>query len=378
MFAALSRLAPPAALIALILAGPVWARDRAIPAAAPDLEADGGAARLVPAIAVAREGDLVAYSVTLQNPSNVDVRDVFLTSQVAAGTTFLDVGPNPPHSGFRALEDGGPVWLSEAVPARSVSGPFLYRVRLTGDTAGAVAAWVHWKAPAEGSNLSGSVRVLPAFNAATLAAAPVDVRGAKRWLVRNERTVAQANESLPGYAPEFRYVVGGVDSLTQDGVTTTAGPGGALFDRGAVHVHANPDDRPGRILTFAAVPAGSAPVADSPNTTTLFESEELGLRDGGHTFSLTLVEIGAGGSVPTHYHSGSGVVYLLEGSIVYNLLSGSVVYGPGSIFVEHEGMLHSANNTGRTGATILAVRLVPEGQPVTTYTVVSPHPWSVR
>lgn len=379
---------------ALLMISAVWAKelrptdsgvmqDRVL-AATP-----GNPPRLIPSLAVTRQAGEVTYSVWLRNPSDTEVRDIFLAVSVAPGTTFIAPGPNPARSGFRGVEGGNVTFLSEAVPAGSDLGPFSYRMRLSGDTADAVRAWAHWRQPADSSNLSAPVRVLPSVTVGVLASGSVEPErilgeGPYYWTVAEVVRPAQTNE--PGRTqpnPRLVYMLEGTArTFSQNGVTGTFGPGSAHFIAapGVPFDDAVHHDAPVRHLVFFLGRSARATSPPSATVSVLFQSEDLtGVAPGPHRMTLSLVEAHPGGSTPTHFHPGPTVVYVLEGTVIHNLETGSKVYGPGSFFVEQAGELNSQVYPGPGVAKLLSARIVPEGQPASTFTTEArPHPWTAR
>lgn len=113
------------------------------------------------------DGGVATYSITLHNPTNQDIGDIFISGLVPAGSTFVEVSATPTKSWFRGMESAGSagnvaVWLSERVPAGSAQGPFAFQVRLATGDKGDSHAWVHWKSPADGVTMSSSVTPTPA------------------------------------------------------------------------------------------------------------------------------------------------------------------------------------------------------------------------
>lgn len=334
---------------------------------------------LVVEMGVAREGRHATYSVTLRNYSATAVRDIFLAGTIAEGATFVEPGRNPARSWFRGVEGGAAVWLAEEVPARGATGPFTYRVSLSGDAAPAVHAWTHRRQPADGTAASDPVRVLPSLTSATLASHRVNLTGEQ--LSRKLRVAHVTwTGNLTGVEHEhggvINYVLEGVHTLDQGGIRASYGPGAAFLHGGPgrlQHIHSNLGDTAVRSLNFSAQPA-----AEPPRPNTLFESDEVTLKEGPNVISLSLVEGQPGSSIPTHWHPGPGVSYVLEGTVDFQLESGTTRYGPGDIFVEPVGVLHSALVGGNTVARVLVLRASPLGEPASVFPVLPPHPWTIR
>ena len=244
-------------------------------------------ARLLVSMGVARNGDTVSYSVTLDNPGGGDVKDVFLAANIAPGTTFMDGGPNAAKEGFQGVQSSAAVWLSNGVPAFGRAGPFTYRVKLTGDTAEPVRAWVHWRSPAEGTGISSPVKVLPSLTVATLASGPAGalpqiplVWTANTAVFPVQGTVPNAGVTLARVFYNFE----GVSTVSKGGVTVAYGPGSAgyLAADGAPWVNGNPTDRPAWRWVFFPVPASATPGANL-----VFQSDELtGLKNVPYTIGL--------------------------------------------------------------------------------------------
>lgn len=369
----------------LLLTSPVWAKDNGPwPAPQPAVLAATAPALKV-SMSVTRQQDKATYSILLRNPSDTDVRNIFVAGTIAPGTDFIDAGENASKVGFKAVEGGAAVWLTDAVPAGGWAGPFTYRVRLAGDTADPVWAWVHWLRPTDGTAISPPIRVLPAFTSATLASAAIGTLPEEPLMWRVEEV------SLPPQLTAFPITIGtprvlyhteGLRTVTQDGESKSYGPGSAfVFKAGTPVIDANRTDAPDRWWAFAVVPERTrGAVSPIAAVTTLFESEELeDLLPGSYTLSLRLAESQPGASVPTHFHLGPKVVYVLEGSITSNLGTGSVSYGPGSIFAIQRRVLHSTNNNGPVVARYLEAWLAPEGHPVAIFpTDARLHPWATR
>ena len=338
-------------------------------------------AGLVATMAVARDGDRATYSIMLRNPGDAEVKDIFVAGTIAPGTTFLDAGENAAKAGFKAVEGNAAVWLSPVVPPRGWGGPFVYRVKLTGDIADPVQAWVHWRVPVEGTALSSPIRVLPSVTSSTLLTVPFSGRVTAEPLIWQLVAVVEgAQLALPapdGHGAALTYMLDGVETLDVGGVITSHGPGGAFF-HSTPHVHINRNDSPNRYLTVMVSPASARGQPFGPGISLLYESEELtGLADGPYTLILGLSESQPGGSSPTHYHPGPTLVHVLEGYIANNLENGTLVYGPGGSFVEQARELNSQLRLAPTK--LLFARLVPTGVPATVFTTEArPHPWNTR
>ena len=271
----------------LLAVSPVLAQDAPMPASGTDGHgAYSGPPGLTVEVAVSRSGSQAAYSIILRNYGSAEVKDVFLAGTVAEGTSFLEPGPNPAGAGFRGVENGAAVWLAERVPARGTAGPFIYKVKLSGETAPAIRAWTHWRQPADGSAVSGPIRTLPPLTSATLASfrmdsAPTDVRKFSIQQFLDEPNSTGRHVTHPS---SLAYILEGTETLDQDGRRVTYGPGGAFLHTGP-HIHFNLANGPRRFLTF------SIPPVDAPNAeNTLFASDPFVLRGGPYVASLSMIE----------------------------------------------------------------------------------------
>ncbi len=338
-------------------------------------------ARLLATMAVDRKGDTATYSVMLNNLGGGEVKDIFLAANVASGTIFLDAGPNASKEGFQGVQGGTPVWLATGVPAWGHIGPFTYRVKLSGDTAAAVWAWVHWKSPTEGAGLSSPIQVLPSVTLSRLTSGPVGTLG-KGPLVWQADVVALPAQFHGPPAPTNNsrvfYQSEGTSHITQEGITTAYGPGGAGFIKGdgSPRINANLTDKTARRWVFQVVPP-SDPLASGRNAT-LFRSDEMtGLKDVPYTMVLNEVDLQPGASVPTRYLSGPSLAYVMEGNLTVNHEQGSAAYGPGGFFEEQAGQPISLVNTGTTVTKVLAAVLYPDGEPRVTFPagVALPDSW---
>ncbi|MEK7216549.1 MAG: cupin domain-containing protein [Chloroflexota bacterium] len=365
----------------LIMISPVSARDSAPPLNGQSSSpASAAAPGLVVSISVARDRDRATYSITLRNSSDTDVKDIFIAGAIAPGTTFIEAGPNPAKSGFRAVQGNAAVWLSEVVPAGRWAGPFAYRVKLSGDTADEVTAWAHWRSPNDGTALSAPIRVLPPLTTSTLASGPIDrlPDGPLIWRVTEAIEPAQVARPV-GHAPAFSYLLEGVETLGDQGRLSSYGPGAAFF-HGPQHTHINRGDGPARSLGFSLSPAATRGQPQRPGSSLVYETEELtGLKAGPYTAAFGVIEAQPGAGLPTHDHSGPGVYCVVEGTVTNNLERGSVVYGPGGCFLKQVGEPHSVTNSGSTVARLLSASVRPDGEPGTIFTTgVRTHPWGSR
>jgi len=108
------------------------------------------------------------------------------------------------------------------------------------------------------------------------------------------------------------------------------------------------------------------PAASSPG----FKRVELNRHDSanpGYEVVLARADFQPGGSVAKHTHPGEEVAYVLEGEITLevdgkpaqHLKAGDSFYLPG-------GTVHTAKNTGKGGAKVLATYIVEKGKPLAT------------
>lgn len=115
-------------------------------------------ARLSVSFGATAEGQVVTYSITLRNDSDVDVSDLYIAGKVPEGASFQAVVATPKGAWFRGFEAAGTplqsaVWLAERVPARGALGPFRYQV-IAGAAGLAAHAWVSWDRPQRGEMMS--------------------------------------------------------------------------------------------------------------------------------------------------------------------------------------------------------------------------------
>lgn len=360
------------------------ARDQDMRPGAPAVPTAHVTPRLIVTASVARTGNEATYSVSIRNPGNAEVRDVFLAASIASGTTFVAPGPNPARSWFRGVEGGSAVWLSEGVGAYSTAGPFTYRVKLSGDTADPVRAWVHWLRPGDGSAISPPVRVLPGFTAGPLATVPVDALPAEPLLWRVEEVTGSAQGLLsnPTGTPQPRlvYVLEGVRHFEQEGVSNSFGPGGAhIIKPGIPFVIANRTDNAQRLLAFyfdRSATRGAVPPL--PFISFSYESDDLGgLRDGPYDMVLLRAEWQPGASSALHHHPGPVMVHLLEGTVAHTDEGIMRTINAGGFWVEQAGAKVTTRNIGATKAMAIAALLVPRGEDVAVFHE-APNPLSFR
>lgn len=185
-----------------------------------------------------------------------------------------------------------------------------------------------------------------------------------RWVVREFRQPAGYTSALLTHPPAVYYVLDGVISFTQEGVTVSLGPGGGSFARGTDHVHATAGNVPHRILGFYVYPARLPTPGDSATSMILFESEPMeGLGDGPYTLALSLVETRQGVIVPTHFHSGPTLGYVLEGGIEQTLGGVATTRRAGDAWLEQPGVISAGRFSGRTAIRILVAQVLPQGDP---------------
>lgn len=338
--------------------------------------------RLIVTMSVNRSGNEATYGVSLRNPGNAEVRDIFLAATIAGDTTFVAPGPNPARSGFRAVEGDAAVWLSEAIPAYSTAS-FSYRVRLSGDTAGPVQAWVHWLRPGDGTAISPPVRVLPGFTAGPLATISMDALrpGPLMWRVHEVTLSAQGGQSNPGL-PQARvvYMLGGVSHFAQDGVSNSFGPGSAyVIKPGLPWVTGNRTDTPGRWLVFFPESIVNRGVpSNSPNISHSYESDDLvGLKSGPYNMILFRAEWQPGASSPLHEYPGPAIYHLLEGTVAHTDEGVTRTMNAGEFSVTQVGAKITTRNTGNTKAVAIIARLIPQGEPPAIFHE-PPNPLSFR
>ncbi|MGH8011934.1 MAG: cupin domain-containing protein, partial [Candidatus Binataceae bacterium] len=88
----------------------------------------------------------------------------------------------------------------------------------------------------------------------------------------------------------------------------------------------------------------------------------------GKHISMVTVEYAPGASSPPHRHPGSVAAYVLEGTVVSQVEPGKpMTYTAGQAWYEPPMHVHrvSRNASKRRPAKILAVLIVPKGQPLT-------------
>ncbi len=112
----------------------------------------------------ARSGKVVTYTFTLENRTDVELRDIYIAGKVPEGATFEGVRGTPEGSGFRGFEGAGTplqaaVWLAERLPGRTSLGPFTYQVTSESTEPGTAEVWVHWQEPNEGTAISQPIEV---------------------------------------------------------------------------------------------------------------------------------------------------------------------------------------------------------------------------
>lgn len=106
-----------------------------------------------------RAGNMVTYSFTITSQTGEELADLFIAGKVPPGAAFEDAVASPAGARFRGYEAGGTSlqaagWEVETMPARSVLGPFSYRVQIGGETDARTQVWVRWTSPVEGSAIS--------------------------------------------------------------------------------------------------------------------------------------------------------------------------------------------------------------------------------
>lgn len=324
--------------------------------------------RLIVTMSVNRSGNEATYGVSLRNPGNAEVRDIFLAATIAGDTAFVAPGPNPARSGFGGVEGNAAVWLSEAVPAYSTAGPFTYRVRLAGETADPVTAWVHWLHPGDGTAISSPVRVLPGFTAGPLATLSVDALppGPLMWRVLEITVSAQGGITSPGVPqPRLVYILGGVRHFAQDGASNSFGPSsGHVIRPGIPFVSGNRTDSTVHWLEFHPVSTaarGAPPPV--PTVSHAYESEDLtGLREGPYDMLLLRAEAQPGANSALHEHPGPVMVHLLEGTVAHTDEGVTRTVNAGEFWVEQVGAVVTTRNTGTTKAVAIVAILVPKGE----------------
>lgn len=374
MVGQLSKVGLLLAPMVFLMVGPAWAKDGGPPGSEGARErvlSAVGPPRLVVHMSVARSGDTATYSITLRNPGEGEVQDVFIAGGVASGTTFVEAGANPARGGFRAVEAGAAVFLSEGVPSNGRQGPFSYRVKLSGDAAGPVRAWVHWRSPTDSTTISAPISVLPAVTVAPLASGPAGKLPQEPliWRVIEAPFAAQSQQasSIQSIGRVF-YQFEGTSVLVKEGVMNSYGPGSAGFigAGGTPPVNANRGDATSRRWVFFPLPARERddPVAGL----VLFNSDVLtGLKDAPYTLLLAQAELQPGGSATPHHHPGPVVVYVQEGTLTHTEKGATRTYGPGSFWVEETAEPNTTRNIGNTVARVLAAFLVPEGEDAATF-----------
>ena len=359
------------------------ARDGAVRQEALERATAHASPGLMVTMSVSRADNEATYGITLKNTGGADVRDIFIAGSIAPGTTFLGPGPNPARSGFRGVEGNATVWLSEVVPPYATLGPFTYRVRLSGDTAEPVRAWVHWLRPSDEIGISGPIRVLPGFTIAPLASGSVDALspGPLMWRVVDVNAAPQSAVTISPSEGRVHYVYEGIVHFGQDGVTGSYGSGSGRYNKpGSPYVFANRGDGPARYLGFfpTSTAGRGVPPASRSTFNFAYESEDLvGLRSGPYDVLLLHAEWQPGANSPLHDHPGPVIVHLLSGTVAHTDEGVTQTYRAGSFWVEQVGARVTTKNTGSTKAVAIAALLIPKGEDVAHF-LEPPNPLSFR
>ncbi len=275
--------------LAVALAIPVLVLGTFISAgAAPLDQTDGVAVSMTGAIESG--GRSISYSITINNNSGSEIKDVYVTGSIPTGAKFDAASATPAGATFKAVENGAAAWVSGTIAAGAKQGPFTYKVSVTEAPAGPAHAWIHWTSPSEGTALSGDVT----WDAAVAAGGPR--RGCLACHVVVDKT--RGNYSLAFEAQERAEVDYGADHPNTAPDGTSMKPTDQNSVQTCLLCHKPSPSNPGRGV--------GAPIT---------------LRDivhPAHMFSTTFVEHYQGGCFTCHNVRGDGTFELLGDKVATN------------------------------------------------------------
>ena len=119
-------------------------------------------------------------------------------------------------------------------------------------------------------------------------------------------------------------------------------------------------------VALAAVLTGGSPMAQQPG----FKRVELQRHDlsiPGREVVQVRGEFEPGAAVSPHTHPGDEVTYVLEGTLELHVAGKpTVTINAGEAFMVPAEIVHSAKNTGKVPAKVIAAYLVEKGKPLST------------
>lgn len=122
----------------------------------------------------------------------------------------------------------------------------------------------------------------------------------------------------------------------------------------------------GSLIVLVAVLAVMAqtPQAPAPSRTILMKQDVSGFPN--HEAVVVRVEFPVGSKEPRHTHPGDVYAYLQTGSLILNVEGKpTVTVNQGETFFVPAGVVHWAENTGKTPGTALVTFVVEKGKPLT-------------
>ena len=165
----------------------------------------------------------------------------------------------------------------------------------------------------------------------------------------------------------FMSVVSGEVSLIQDGMTTTAGPGGSFrVERADAYSLVNAGTTDARLVqSLLLSPGAQATLSNddsaNPPQITYQARITLGVQPAAFTFFHLLIDVPEGGIVPLHDHAGPGLVMTLEGNLVHEFPMGDFAAGTGDVVLD-EGS-HAGHIADGGPVLLWASFLIPPNTP---------------
>jgi quercetin dioxygenase-like cupin family protein len=112
-------------------------------------------------------------------------------------------------------------------------------------------------------------------------------------------------------------------------------------------------------------PGGPSPAPPAPTPLHLSRVEAVAPA-APYEVAQTVLDFAPGAQTPPHTHPGQVFVTVLDGAITVRTPGTERTYQVGESFVEPQGVVVQATNTGSANATVLATSLLPKGAPLST------------
>ena len=147
---------------------------------------------------------------------------------------------------------------------------------------------------------------------------------------------------------------------------------------GEVHSAHNPGVVPARALVTFLLPPGAAPTtvaeggaagAAPPGPTVAYQSARVPVPQPAGGFDearFALLDFAPGAATPRHTHGGLTVVAVIDGELTRRIGDDARTFGPGEVWLEPAGEVHSAHNESGQAASVAVAFLLPQGAATTT------------